>query len=56
MIGPLSIGQVISDGRADGITLRSVARAIHRERLQLVTPGRITLQSFVAQGKMGGRS
>lgn len=53
MTRPLSIGQVISDGRADGITLRSVARAIHRERLQLVTPGRITLQSSVAQGKVG---
>ncbi|MCB5412262.1 hypothetical protein [Pseudogemmobacter faecipullorum] len=53
MSGPASIGQLIAEGRADGITLRSVARAIHRERLHLITPGRITLQSSVAQGKVG---
>ncbi|RRH77401.1 hypothetical protein [Falsigemmobacter faecalis] len=54
MASPLTIGQMIAMGEREGVTLRSVARAIHRGQLRLLTLGRITTDSAVMPFSLEG--
>lgn len=54
MVSPMTIGQMLAMREAEGVTLMSVARAIHRGQLRLLKPGRITPDSAVMPSSSEG--